>query len=478
MKRSLGIVAIATISGMIAAGAVQSLFSAYAVQNELVPPTSGIYTGVQYSQKIGDAFKSVASGNKGNSAPANVEGATIDGLEWIDDSTTPWSWKRYINGGWAVLGGFDPTTSAFIGSIGGGGFASIASGSTVDLGSVPQANVTVTGTTTVAGFGSSAPEGAVKILRFEGALVLTNSSALRVPGGFSLTTAAGDRAIVTHLGSGNWEVTQFIRDSGIPIDVAAVGRPDYSFQGAVPALYLPGDGRAISRASYPAYAAKMVKVQNGTRANGNAVITVASDVLDIGVGMPVEGTGIGSGCTVADFSSVAKTITLNSSSCVTSSGTAPVTVFLTGYGTGGDNTTIGVPDCRGRVIAGLDGGIGRLTATWAGKYASAMNVDLGNEKNNLSSQSQLPSGVNLSSSGLSASSSTSNNSSVHRGHTATGQYQSQIGGTSVYTSTDIAVNNIDVTTTISGTIPLGGSGASFRTVQPTLTARCVIRVIP
>ena len=80
MKKHLGIVALATVSGMIAAGAVQSLFSAYAVQNELVPPTSGIYTGVQFSQKLGDAFKSLASGNKGNTAPANVEGATVDGL--------------------------------------------------------------------------------------------------------------------------------------------------------------------------------------------------------------------------------------------------------------------------------------------------------------------------------------------------------------------------------------------------------------
>jgi hypothetical protein len=72
---------------------------------------------------------------------------------------------------------------------------------------VPQANVTITGNVTIAGFGSAAPTGIEKTVRFAGALVLTNSSSLTVPGGFDLTTAANDRAKVTHLGSGNWEIT-------------------------------------------------------------------------------------------------------------------------------------------------------------------------------------------------------------------------------------------------------------------------------
>jgi hypothetical protein len=104
MKRHLHIVAIAAVAGAIAAGAMQTLFSAYAVQNELVPPTAGIYTGPQFSQKIGDAFRSLAGCNKGNTAPANVGGSTVDGLCWIDDSASPWILKRYINGGWAVEG--------------------------------------------------------------------------------------------------------------------------------------------------------------------------------------------------------------------------------------------------------------------------------------------------------------------------------------------------------------------------------------
>src|ERR1700730_16955229 len=109
MKRHLHVVAIAAVAGAIAAGAIQTLVSAHAVQNELVPPTSGIYTGPQFSQKIGDAFRSIAGCNKGPIAPANVGGSTVDGLCWIDDSVTPWIKKKYVNGGWAVEGYLDPS---------------------------------------------------------------------------------------------------------------------------------------------------------------------------------------------------------------------------------------------------------------------------------------------------------------------------------------------------------------------------------
>lgn len=154
--------------------------------------------------------------------------------------------------------------------------ASIASTATVDLGSVPQANVLITGTATVTGFGSSAAAGIIKVIRFDNSLKLMASASLKIPCGFDLTTAANDRAIVTHLGSGTWEVTQFTRDNGLPLDCAALGQPAMSFQAIVPELHLPGDGRAITRTSYPAYTSKMTLAQNGTRVSGNATITLAN----------------------------------------------------------------------------------------------------------------------------------------------------------------------------------------------------------
>lgn len=455
----------------IAAVPVQALAS----QSELVPPTSGIYTGVQFSQKLGDAFRSLASCNKGAVAPANVGGSVVDGMCWIDDSSTPWIIKQYVNGGWAVTGALDPALSAYAGVIG-GGTASIASAATTDLGSVPQANVTITGSATISNFGSAAPIGIVKFIRFANSLTLTSSSALTVPGGYDLATAANDRAIVTHLGSGNWEVTQYTRASGVPIDVSAVGKPDFSFSGSVPLLHLTADGSAISRAAYPAYLAKVTRVQNGTRASGNATITAIADTSGLGVGMPVEATGITAGCTIASI--VANTsITLNSGSCVTSSGTSPATVFLTGYGYGGGPTTIGLPDCQGRVIAGLDGGWNRLTPSYFGKDASAFNVAGGSETG-IIKLGNLPPYTPIGTIAVTNGAITIGGASNYAYAASSGPGGVGGGGSFGLSGFNgLSASQALSTAVFTGT-PQGGSSQPFSLVQPTLTARCVIRVTP
>lgn len=459
-------------AALVAIGA--STLSARAAQNELVPPTSGVFSGVQYSQKLGDAFRSLASCNKGASAPANVGASAVDGLCWIDDSGSPWIIKRYVNGGWAVEGALDPTDSSYIGIIG-GGIASLSSASTVDLGSVPQANVTITGTTTVAGFGSAAPAGIEKTIRFNNTLTLTNSAALKVPGGFDLVTAADDRAKVTHLGSGNWEITQYTRASGVPIDVSAVGKPDFTFSEGVPALHLRGDGSAIARTSYPAYFAKVTRAQNGTRTSGNATITGIANTAGFGAGMPVEGTGIGASCTIASF--VANTsITLNSGACVTASGTSSVRVFLTGYGVGGTTATVGLPGCEGRMIAGRDPTGANITSAGSGINAVAFNATGGTQNKTLL-RSNLPNvaptftgiqqGVN------------SNNTNVNLGGGPTGGIQPASG--TVVVLNGVTQGQVSFTFTPSGTVEsLNGNVAqtSVNGMPPTLIADCVVRVIP
>ena len=482
MKRYIPIAAVAALVSLFTSGAVQTLFSALADQSERVPPTSGIYTGVQFSGLIGDAVRSISTGNKGATAPANVGGTTVDGLEWIDDSATPWIMKRYANGGWAVVGALDPTDSTYAGVIG-GGVTSIASATTTDLGSVPQANVTITGTTAITGFGSSAPTGVVKIIRFAAALTLTYSTALTVPGGYDLTTAADDRAIVTHLGSGNWEVTQYTRASGVPVDIAAVGEAKFVFSAAVPSLHLQGDGRALTRTSYPAYTAKVTRAQNGTRTSGNATITSVADTSGFGAGMPVESTGVNAGCTIASF--VANTsITLNSSACVTSSGTSTITVFLTGYGTGGSSTTVGVPDCRGRAFAGRDhatpGSLANLlTSSYFGADSSIMAKTGGAESQTLTAL-QIPSitSVNGSQSitvgalgevpyatagGLEGGTPTVSTGTLWAPYSATNSW---LPATSFSGS-----NSITVASSNTG-------GAAHPIVTPTLIAECVVRVTP
>jgi hypothetical protein len=97
--------------------------------------------------------------------------------------------------------------------------ASIASATTTDLGSNIAENVTVSGTTTITSFGSTAPVGATKFVYFSGALLLThNGTSLILPGAANITTAAGDCLIARHESSGNWRVLTFLRAAGRPLN--------------------------------------------------------------------------------------------------------------------------------------------------------------------------------------------------------------------------------------------------------------------
>lgn len=484
MNKHLATLAIALIAGAFSAGAVVTLFSARADQSERVVPTAGIFTGPQYAQKIGDMARSISTRNKGSSSPANVGGVVVDGLEWLDDSSSPWVEKVYVNGGWAPVRAYDPSSSSHIGFLG-GGLGTIASASTTDLASVLQANVQITGAVTVASFGSAAPAGAIKIIRFAAALTLTWSSALPVPCGFDLVTAAGDRAVVTHLGAGVWEFTSFTRASGVPVDCSAVGKADFVF-GDVPPLHVANYGQALTRSSYPALVAKLTRAQNGTRTSGNATIASVANTAGFGAGMPAEGTGINAGCTIASV--VPNTsITLNSSSCVTSSGTSTVTVFLTGYGAGGSGSTIGAPDCKGRAFAGRDGGTpaNRLTSSYFGADSSIFNVAGASSESVPMALGNLIShlhAVFLNDPGHFHSS----NPTVNSGGTGAGIFRGDTGSIGTFGfNTDTKTTNMTVRDTTGGggtanqTANAGsGSPTPMRTVQPTLIAECVLRVTP
>lgn len=91
---------------------------------------------------------------------------------------------------------------------------SVASATTVNIGSASSNHVTITGTTTITGFGTSA-SGVERIVLFADALVLThNATSLILPGGVNITTAAGDTAVFVSLGSGNWRCTSYMRAGG------------------------------------------------------------------------------------------------------------------------------------------------------------------------------------------------------------------------------------------------------------------------
>ena len=114
-----------------------------------------------------------------------------------------------------------------------GGFGvltTLASAATTDLGTIASHNVSITGTTTITSFGSSAQTGLPNYkIQFTGALTLTyNATSLIIPGSASIATAAGDTAEVQYLGSANWRVTNYVKANGNPIAGAAPTRQTFT----------------------------------------------------------------------------------------------------------------------------------------------------------------------------------------------------------------------------------------------------------
>lgn len=108
-----------------------------------------------------------------------------------------------------------------------GAWVTIASAATVDLGGArdasnrPTRNVVISGSTSITSFGSTgAPDYVPFVVRFSGALTLVhNISAIILPTQASLTTAAGDVALVVWEGTA-WRVISYCRGDGTPLGAA------------------------------------------------------------------------------------------------------------------------------------------------------------------------------------------------------------------------------------------------------------------
>lgn len=87
----------------------------------------------------------------------------------------------------------------------------LASAATTDIGDQLTTVLNITGTTTITSFGAN--YNGPRFLRFAGAVTLTNSASLVLPGNANITTAAGDCAIVVPLGTpaSGWRVITYQR---------------------------------------------------------------------------------------------------------------------------------------------------------------------------------------------------------------------------------------------------------------------------
>ncbi len=455
---------------------------AYTAQNSLFLPTTGTYSGLQAANTINAAFSSLTSCNSGTSAPANdVSGVPLKGQCWLDTSVTPNLVKIYDGTSWVVVGAIDTSNHLWTPPVGGGAAATLASATTTDLGSVPQAFKTITGTTAITSFGSSAITGTRHTVLFQGALTLTyNGTSMILPGGGNITTAAGDIAEAIYLGASNWHVVGYQRADGTSVANPAVPVGSYVMDGGadVPTGYLQGYGQPIARSSYPAYLARVTRTQSAVRSSGNNTLTSVGDTSKLGAGMPIEGTGIPNGTTISSVTSNTIVMSANASS----SGTSNATVFLSGYGSGGDSTTVGVWDCRGYVLAGRDdmGGTAasRLTSSYFGTSAAKIGAVGGSESHaqQLSEVASHQHGVFLKDPGHqhTAQSGPSGSGSVFFlvGQTAS------VGATGINSAvTGITIGSVSGVANDNQTATAGSSAAA-PIVQPTRIAECLVRVQP
>ncbi|UFS77230.1 hypothetical protein LPB73_07590 [Tardiphaga sp. 37S4] len=348
-------------------------------------------SGLTFAQGVNAAIAALISSNSGASAPStDCTAVPIKGQVWLDTSVTPNVLKQYDGTAWVVIGALDSSNHLWAPPIGGGS-ATIASAGTTDLWSNTAAAITISGTTSISALANAnAVPGTVKVVTAGGAFTLANGTAIELPSGANITTAAGDRFLVVAKTSTNVAVFAYTKADGSAVvnPSVPIGTTLYGEWGTIPSKTVYKVGQALSRSAYPDYFAAMTRVQIATLTAGNTTITGLANPSGLGIGMPIEGIGIQAGTTIASISGTSVTM----SATATANGAQSVRFFITGYGAGGDSTTVGVTDCRGRTIAGRDdmnfNAASRLTASYFG--AGSRIGAVGGVEGFAIAQNQLP----------------------------------------------------------------------------------------
>ena len=137
----------------------------------------------------------------------------------------------------------------------------LASAATTDIGAQNSIAVEISGTTTITSFGTT--YNGPRFLRFTGALILTHSASLSLPGASNITTVAGDTAIAyPNSASSGWNVIAFNRAAGA---ATAGANNDITSMTALAAGGLPDNSVLTADIANAAItAAKLSGAQTGT----------------------------------------------------------------------------------------------------------------------------------------------------------------------------------------------------------------------
>ena len=121
------------------------------------------------------------------------------------------AWVPYSSTGGSGLNG-----GALTGALEYAPMQNLASAATMNIGVVNSNLINVTGTVGVSSLGTKGA-GAMRVLKFAGALALSHNANIILPGAASITTAAGDVALFLSEGAGVWRCISYQSVDGAPV---------------------------------------------------------------------------------------------------------------------------------------------------------------------------------------------------------------------------------------------------------------------
>jgi len=173
-----------------------------------------------------------------------------------------------------------------IGALGLANFIDAASAATVNLGAIASNLVRLTGTTTVAGFGTAAA-GVWRVVRLAGAIQVNHSASLLLPGSANILGAANDVFTAVSLGAGNWIVSQYTKASGAPLAGFATTTDVLTGTDATKGTTADAIAALWERGTDVVAAANTVLGEGGSF----AITAGAATIADITFGTPKNGRG-------------------------------------------------------------------------------------------------------------------------------------------------------------------------------------------